>query len=477
MMDYCRNCGANLEPGAKTCRRCGADVSAQPVNEDRDFAAGIKDMAARIVGSRLFWPLLAAALLLIAIGAIIAVVIVSGKNARPPEPLPTAVITIEPSPEATEEPEPEPSPEPKAAWVDIYRSFLEADPSVNSQLLASAESYGFEGTVRAELFALADINDDGEPELLLAARPEGLPGWNVTGDRGFAVERYFVCGIRDGRVTPLMCGGVDYDFYPLLLSVNDRWLLEQSGGEDVLHRMLFRTVEEQGSSLNMKYEFLLDKRSNSAGQSRSVPAERYYINDERITIQSYMEELFPEGDETLEYYPVFFRELVPGSLDDMEESWLNREIYQLGRAELTALGAAAGSGWLGTDTGGSIPCISEAYCISMEVTGESPVIVMGVDKAEGWEYVRSVDVLSVSIEGADSWVHSKTAEGLPEGQVYEYVVGMSLLDPAAAPTEIVSEIKLQFNDGTELTKTIRSQLPDMGAYQSASAAADTPPAQ
>ena len=33
MIGICRNCGANLEPGATKCRRCGAEVSEEPVKE------------------------------------------------------------------------------------------------------------------------------------------------------------------------------------------------------------------------------------------------------------------------------------------------------------------------------------------------------------------------------------------------------------------------------------------------------------
>ena len=86
-------------------------------------------------------------------------------------------------------------------------------------------------------------------------------------------------------------------------------------------------------------------------------------------------------------------------------------------------------------------------------------MVIGIDPAEGWDYVRSLEVLSVSVEGADAWVHSSGSEGLPEGQAFEYVVGLSFLDEINWNYTVTAQIKLSLYDGSELTKTFRVQAP------------------
>ena len=65
MIDYCRNCGANLEPGATRCRRCGAEVSDIP-EEEPSFGDKLKDRLKRPGVRKLFLPL-AALLVLLAI--------------------------------------------------------------------------------------------------------------------------------------------------------------------------------------------------------------------------------------------------------------------------------------------------------------------------------------------------------------------------------------------------------------------------
>lgn len=455
MIGICRNCGANLEPGATRCRRCGAEVMEEPVKEPEHEGDFFRRLLSRMAETRRSWWLLAvAALGLLVLALILTMAILSFREKEvPPAETPPAITVAPTLPPET----PPPSPEPTVNWAEIYRTFLETDPTVNSRMVANAGDYGFEGTMTAELFALADVNGDDMPELLLASRPEALPGWNVDSRQGQAVERFIVCGISDGRVSPLMCSQVDFGFYPLALSVNGQWILEQSRSGDAGHGMLFRSPEGQSGCRTLRYEISVEPRINSAGESCNVPVERWFLNEERVVADKALETLFPQGAETLNYAPVFFRELSPGCLDTLENDWENQEVLQLGRAELYKLRAAAGADWVNKDNSG-LACISEPYCISLTSNGGSWVMVVGIDPAEGWDYVESIQVESVSTPEGDAWINEATGENLPEGQVYQYVVGIDAPEGQQPPLD--TQIRIRFHDGTEVVKEFQTQAPE-----------------
>lgn len=459
MIGICRNCGANLEPGATKCRRCGAEVTEEPVKEPV--------RKNKTLQARLSWPwlvkvgrkrlyLAAAVIGLLLLALILTAVILSSRNKTvQPEstpPVPTAAPTVPVKAVET----PQPSPEPQIRWAEIYRDFLETDPTVNSRMVTNAEEYGFEGTMTAELFALADVNADAVPELLLATRPETLPGWNVGSAQGVAVERYIVCAISEGRISPLMCGMVDFAFYPLALTVNDQWLLEQGRSGDSGLWMDFRSPEGQSSCRTLRYEFSVEPRINSAGESCTVPVERWYIDGTRVLASQALAELFPQGAETLNYSPIFFRELSPGCLDTLESDWENRELWQLSQTELYKLRDAAGHDWVNEDKSG-VAYISEPYCISLTSDGGSWVMVVGIDQAIGWNYVESIQVEAVSTQGGDAWINEATGENLPEGQVYQYVVGIDA--PEGQQPPLNSRICIRFRDGTKITREYVTQAP------------------
>lgn len=459
MITYCRNCGANLEPGATRCRRCGAEIS-EMLEEEPSFSEKLKE---KLKGS----SVLRNALLVLAafLALLAAALIASALNSRSGAPEPA-----EESPDVfltTPSPEPEPSPEategPEIQWAEIYKSFLETEPAVNSAMLQDAADYGFEGIVTAELFALADVNGDSIPELLLSPKPDGLPGWNVSGESGYAVPSYIVCGIEDGRISPLMCARSDYEFYPLTLSVNDSWILELSQGDSARRSMLFRSPLSQSSCLSLEYEFSVEQRCNSKGEYFDAPLEYYSIDGKGVSSREFMEQLFPEGAESLSYFPIYFRELSPGCLDELESDWENRELRQLSREDFSRLWNIAGSGQISKEAKDLLPYIGDAYCISVTNEDQASVMVIGIDSAEGWDYVRSLEVLSVSVEGADAWVHSSGSEGLPEGQVYQYVVSLSFLEDADLNYTVCSQVKLSLYDGSELTKTFYTQAPPVEA--------------
>lgn len=456
MIGICRNCGANLEPGATHCRRCGAEVTEEPVKElvkEPERKGGFcRDLFSRLAEthmSRLFWPAAALGLLLLVLILALSILLTPNKDPLPAEEPPAVTAVPSPSPEPVE-----PSPEPQVNWVEIYRTFLETDPTVNSRVVANAKDYGFEGTMTAELFALADVTADGVPELLLAPRPEALPGWNLDSRQGQAVERYIVCTINEGRVSPLMCGKVDFGFYPLALSVNGQWILEQGRSGDAGHWMSFRSPEGQSSCRQLRYEIGVEPQSNSAGESCNVPLERWFIDDERVIVAKFMEALFPQGAETLDYFPIFFRELSPGCLDTLESDWEGRESRQLSRAELYRLRSAAGADWVNEDSS-DLACISDPYCISLTSDGETWVMILGIDKAAGWDYVQNIQVEAVSVADGDAWVHDSTKEALEEEQVFQYVVGISTTEEQQPVLR--SKIRLTLHDGPQITREYVTQ--------------------
>ena len=448
MIGICRNCGANLEPGATKCRRCGAEVTEEPVRKS-------KTLWPWLVEARRKWLFLAAAIVgLLLLALIITATILSFKNkdAQPESPPPAAAAA--PTAPVESEEISQPSPEPQVSWAEIYRNFLETDPTVNSRMVANAEEYGFEGTMTAELFALADVNADAVPELLLATRAETLPGWNLSSERGLAVERYIVCTINEERVSPLMCGKVDFSFFPLALTVNDQWILEQGWSEDAGLWMQFRSPEGQSSCRTLRYAFTVEPRINSVGDCCDMPVDRWFIDEERVLADKALEELFPQGAETLNYSPVFFKELSPGCLDTLESDWENRQVWQLSRTELYKLRAAAGSDWI-SEGESTLAYIDEPYCISLTSDGETWVMILGVGKAAGWDYVQSVEVEAVSVADGDAWVHDSTTADLEEEQVLQYVVGISTTEEVQPVLR--SRIRLTLHDGTEIIKEYVTQ--------------------
>lgn len=457
MIGICHNCGANLEPGATKCRRCGAEVTEEPVKEPVRKNKTLRPWQSWpwLMEARRKWLFLAAAvigLLLLALILTATILSFKNKNAQPESPPPAATAAPTAPVEAVETSQP--SPEPQVSWAEIYRNFLETDPTVNTRMVANAEEYGFEGTMTAELFALADVNADAVPELLLATRPETLPGWNLDSERGLAVERYIVCAISEERVSPLMCGKVDFSFFPLALTINDQWLLEQGRAEDTGLWMQFRSPEGQSSCRTLRYTFTVEPRINSAGDCCDMPVDRWFIDEERVLADKALEELFPQGAETLNYSPVFFKELSPGCLDTLESDWENRESWQLSRTELYKLRAAAGSDWISGDES-TLAYIGEPYCISLTSDGETWVMILGVDKAAGWDYVQSVQVEAVGVADGDAWVHDSTTADLEEEQVLQYVVGISTTEEEQPVLR--SRIRLTLHDGTEITKEYVTQ--------------------
>ena len=457
MIGICHNCGANLEPGATKCRRCGAAVTEEPVKEP---VRKNKTLRARLswpwlMEARRKWLFPAAAVMgLLLLALILTAVILSFKNKdAQPEITPPAATTAPTAPGAAVETS-QPSPEPNISWAEIYRNFLETDPTVNSRMVANAAEYGFDGTMTAELFALADVNADAVPELLLATRPETLPCWNLGSERGLAVERYLVCTINEERVSPLMCGMVDFSFFPLALTINDQWILEQGRTQDTGLWMQFRSPEGQSSCRTLRYEFAVEPRINSAGDCCDMPVDRWFIDGERVLADKALEELCPQGAETLNYAPVFFQELSPGCLDTLESDWENRELLQLSRTELYKLRSAAGSDWVSEEES-TLAYIDEPYCISLTSDGETWVMILGIDKAAGWDYVQSIQVEAVGVADGDAWVHDSTTADLEEQQVLQYVVGISTTEEEQPVLR--SRIHLTLHDGTKITKEYVTQ--------------------
>ena len=83
MIGICHNCGANLEPGATKCRRCGAEVTEEPVKEP---VRKNKTLRARLswpwlMEARRKWLFLAAAVIgLLLLALILTATILSFKN-------------------------------------------------------------------------------------------------------------------------------------------------------------------------------------------------------------------------------------------------------------------------------------------------------------------------------------------------------------------------------------------------------------
>lgn len=457
MIGICRNCGANLEPGATKCRRCGAEVTEEPVKEPVRKNKTLRPRLSWpwLIEARRKWLFLAAAaigLLLLALVLTAVVLSFKNKDAQPESPPPAATTAPTAPVEAVETSQP--SPEPQVSWAEIYRNFLETDPTVNTRMVANAEEYGFESTMTAELFALADVNDDGVPELLLATRPETLPGWNLSSEQGLAVERYIVCAISEERVSPLMCGKVDFSFFPLALTINDQWILEQGRTEDTGLWMQFRSPEGQSSCRTLRYTFTVEPRINSAGDCCDMPVDRWFIDEERVLADKALEELFPQGADALSYSPIFFQKLSPGCLDTLETDWENRAVWQLSQTELSKLRAAAGSDWI-SEGESTLAYIDEPYCISLTSDGETWVMILGIDKAAGWDYVQSVQVEAVGVADGDAWVHDSTTADLEEEQVLQYVVGISTTEEDQPVLR--SRIRLTLHDGTEITKEYVTQ--------------------
>ena len=98
MITYCRNCGANLEPGATRCRRCGAEISEMP-EEEPSFGEKLKE---KLKGSRVLRNalLVAAAFLVLLAAAGIASALNSRSGAPEPaeETPPAQPPAEEPSP-------------------------------------------------------------------------------------------------------------------------------------------------------------------------------------------------------------------------------------------------------------------------------------------------------------------------------------------------------------------------------------------
>jgi hypothetical protein len=458
VMDYCRNCGANLAPGATVCKRCGAPVPQTPPEDDRGFFEKLGDKLKEDKKTKVLITLLVVLLVLVAVVCVVAMVASrnSAKEEQTAAPNPTAEVVVTSAP--TEEPVA--TAQPAAEWVDIYKSFLESEPTVNSKVLKDSDKYGFDGAVTAELFALADINGDGVPELLLANKSDTVPGWNIGSDKGYAPKSYIICGIENGRVSPLLCGGVDYSMFPLALAVNDSWLLEQSYGENGEYTMVFYAPTGQNSVTELEYQFAIESRTNSQGQSYNVPVESYYVDGGRVTIDTWQSQLFTDGSDTLSYYPIWFKELAPGCLDNLEADWNGRETEQIGRNELDKLWTAAGADAVSQDGKADVAYTGGLRCISYELAEDSTaVLVMGIDAGSGWGYVDSISVESVSLEGADVWINSATADTETAGQVYELALGVSIMDGDSVPNKFECQIKLKLLDGSEVTQTLSATLP------------------
>ena len=112
MITYCRNCGANLEPGATRCRRCGAEVS-EMEEEEPGFGEKLKE---KLKGSHVLRNvLLVLAAFLLLLGA---AGIASALNARSkaPEPAEESADVFLSSPSPSPEPSPEASQAPGNEW-------------------------------------------------------------------------------------------------------------------------------------------------------------------------------------------------------------------------------------------------------------------------------------------------------------------------------------------------------------------------
>ena len=116
MIGICRNCGANLEPGATKCRRCGAEVTEEPVKEPVRKNKTLRPRLSWpwLMEARRKWLFLAAAivgLLLLALILTAAVLSFKNKDAQPESPPPAAAAAPTAPVEAGEISQPSPEPQ------------------------------------------------------------------------------------------------------------------------------------------------------------------------------------------------------------------------------------------------------------------------------------------------------------------------------------------------------------------------------
>jgi hypothetical protein len=144
----------------------------------------------------------------------------------------------------------------------------------------------------------------------------------------------------------------------------------------------------------------------------------------------------------------------------LEADWNGRETEQIGRNELDKLWTAAGADAVSQDGKADVAYTGGLRCISYELAEDSTaVLVMGIDAGSGWGYVDSISVESVSLEGADVWINSATADTETAGQVYELALGVSIMDGDSVPNKFECQIKLKLLDGSEVTQTLSATLP------------------
>ena len=82
-------------------------------------------------------------------------------------------------------------------------------------------------------------------------------------------------------------------------------------------------------------------------------------------------------------------------------------------------------------------------------------MILGIDKAAGWDYVQSIQVEAVGVTDGDAWVHDSTTADLEEEQVLQYVAGISTAEEE--PPVLRSQIRLTLYDGTEIVKEYVTQ--------------------
>lgn len=454
---YCKNCGADLKPGAERCRRCGAPVP--PPGEspkkkkfferEKDGEAKKKPEAA--IG-KFFWPVLCLVLVIV----ILILIVFRPKASQTVQAPAQPTAPVETVAAFTAEPEPTASPAP--SWASVYKSFLEGDPTVNCQLIPGAAEMGLEGTFTAQLFSLADLDGDAQPELLLAKQPEKLPGWNVSCDLGEAVEQFVVCTIKEGRVSPITCFATDFELYPLALSVGNSWILTQHQGEGSDYSMEYTKLTESGKK-SLRFEFSIEQRTNSLGRLWDQAVERYYIDGERVSYWEFARELAGEGATEISYSPIYFKSMAPGCLESMESDWYGRASEQLDIRELNRLRGAAGQDRAVKELPAQLDMISQPYCISLVQYDSNWVMILGVDQGNGYEYLREIEISSVSCSDGQAWVDSSNDKELAEGSVLEYVVGISPDGELEQPFTITTNFVIKLYDGSQMELSLNTVFP------------------